>query len=292
MRKGGPAAPFHRQGPQAWDSGTSGWSDFCAEDGSSRDGQAAGRSGEPQISVVTAASAEDVRFLDTIWDSIQVQRDAAWEWVIQEDGPTSAWRLVESYGSVSYANCLQANGVAIARNLAVARSRASIIRNLDADDQLTEGVLRFTADIFDAHPEVAYLVGPMIDLFEDGSMKPYEEVLSPGLIPPGTLFRLWLERDYVSAVHPTSLAVRRDALTSMGGYTALPCSEDTAVLMALSQITPGWFADRPVAVHRKRTGSITTLDWSLDPDQRALRYKLITERCHAIGRTWSISGRS
>lgn len=235
------------------------------------------------ISVITAASPRDAVYVKGLAHSIISQVDSSWEWLVQEDGPTSEWRVVEELtDQVRYANSPTVNGPAVARNLAVALARGEIVRNVDADDELTPGVLAYTADVFSRHPEVDYLVGPVVDVLEDGTEREFDEILAPGPIAPGTLFQLWIERNHFGAVHPTCLAIRRSVFLRNGGYTALPVSEDTALLLATSQNSLGWFADRPLAKHRKRSASITSQGWASEPVAASTRYEFIRRRCELL----------
>jgi hypothetical protein len=51
--------------------------------------------------------------------------------------------------------------------------------------------------------------------------------------------------------------VRREILDEHGGYPLVPHGEDTAFLLPMSQTVDGWFADFPLALHRKREASMT-----------------------------------
>jgi len=234
------------------------------------------------ISVITAALAADIQFADRLRDSVLQQTGADWEWVVQEDGPTTAWEALASDPRVKVGNHPTAIGPAAARNLAIARTSGDIVRNVDADDELTGGVLAYTASVFRDHPEVDYLVGPIVDVLDDGAERQFAEVLDPGAISPGTLYQQWLQRAYFGAVHPTAMAARKSVIVKYGGYSALPVSEDTALLLALSQQTTGWFADRPLARHRKRAGSITSRSESMDGRAKELRHRFIQDRCHLL----------
>lgn len=212
----------------------------------------------PLLSVVTAAHPRDRRFLEDAYRSLDEQTERRWEWVIQEDGgrsDLSRWATRDD--RISYASNGQQLGVAATRNLACFRAKASILRNLDCDDMLASTeVVGYTLETFESR-NIDYLVGPMLDLSEDGSVKSFDEVLAAGPINPGVLFEAWCRRGRNGVVHPTSLAIRSSAFARFGPYPAVFHGEDTAFLLPLSQVCAGWFADRPVAIHRKRASSLT-----------------------------------
>ena len=44
-------------------------------------------------------------------------------------------------------------------------------------------------------------------------------------------------------VHPTSLCIRCPLAVALGGWMAVPSSEDTGLLIAASVLTTGWFTE-------------------------------------------------
>jgi hypothetical protein len=159
---------------------------------------------------------------------------------------------------------------------------APIIRNLDADDYISgDSVLARTAQVFHEHPDVEYVVGPVVDLDESGQLTHHDEVLPSGRIAPGVLFRGWRDNGHVGVVHPTSLAARKSSVLARGGYPGLASSEDTALLLPLSQRATGYFMPTPVAVQRKRHSSITSTDWHNDLEAAQLRHAFIELLCLA-----------
>ena len=212
----------------------------------------------PLLSVVTAVHPRDSHYLEDAYRSISGQSEQRWEWVIQEDGGRSElshWSGRDA--RISYSANHAQLGVAATRNLACFRARGPILRNLDADDMLaTDDVIEYTVGVF-SRQDVDYMVGPMVDLLEDGTTRVFEEHLVSGPIKPGVLFAAWRERSRFGVVHPTSLAIRTSVFARYGPYPAVFHGEDTAMLLPVSQVCTGWFADRPVSIHRKRSSSLT-----------------------------------
>ena len=216
------------------------------------------RTATPIVSVVTAVFARDVGFLADAHASLEAQTLVDWEWLVQGDGVGDELAWLESRDPrIKVESSPQVLGPARARNAAVARSRAPFVRNLDADDMLASPtVLADTLSLM-ADPTVGFVVGPVIDVLPDGTHRPFDEVLTAGRIPAGSLYPMWEEMGRVLPVHPTAITVRRDILDTFGGYPDVPHGEDTAFLLPVSQVVDGWFAGFPLALHRKRPDSMT-----------------------------------
>jgi glycosyltransferase involved in cell wall biosynthesis len=235
-----------------------------------------------RIGVITAVAAADSRFLPTLVDSLRAQTLTDWQLVIAEDGPTESarsWADVDP--RISWLNSDLRTGPAEARNRAVARLDADLLRNLDADDWLADaGVLERTVEVF-THESVAYAVGPVVDVLDDARV-PFADLLPAGPIEPGVLYRGWLARGHRGLAHPTSLAMRTDVFRRYNGYPPLPSSEDTALLLQVSQHEPGWYLDRPVTFYRRRPDSITASAWHNDAAATAARVALIRALCDPV----------
>ncbi|MEO6886585.1 MAG: glycosyltransferase family 2 protein [Jatrophihabitantaceae bacterium] len=234
----------------------------------------------PLISVVTAVGPDDEKYLPTLVDSLKMQRLDDWELVISADGPTTAGRAyAQDDQRITWLNSATQNGPAAARNLALPTVRSPIFRNLDADDWLAgPDVLERTLAAFD-HPNIDFVVGPTIDVLADGTERTFEGALRPGRIESGVLYQGWLANNHIGLVHPTTMAVRTSTLWTYGGYPALPSSEDTALLLRISQRTSGWLLDRPVTKHRQRAGSITSTTWHRDEFRSGRRTAFIRRIC-------------
>jgi hypothetical protein len=170
-------------------------------------------------------------------------------------------------------------GPAITRNLALARSTGDLIRNLDQDDILLPGALaRDIAAL--STPAVHWATSPALDLLPDGTLVAYDEP-RPGHIPPGHLLNLWRTNNQLP-VHPTTLCLRRHLILALGGWMALPASEDTALLIAASTVAAGHHTAEPSLLYRKWPGQLTASEAHTDPTEHHLRTALITERAAAL----------
>ncbi len=239
----------------------------------------------PVISILTACAASDAPLLEGAYRSLVSQSLEDWEWVLVEDGPTTAAAgMVARDDRVRWTNLAVTGGPANARNLGAGTARAGLLRNLDADDYLaSEDTLAVTVAAFAAHSRMRYVVGPVLDVLPDGSTVSYPSPVPPGTIAPGVLYDGWRSRGHVGSVHPTSLAVRTTDFLRRGGYPGLTSSEDTAFLLPLSVQHPGFLLTDPVTMHRVRPGSLSAQPWHRHPASAALRDRLITRMCDAAG---------
>jgi len=87
----------------------------------------------PDISVITACCPADEIFLRDGFEALAGQVNVEWEWVIVEDGPTTAAKSVQEWDArIRWANTPSIAGPANARNLAIAMAKAPLIRNVGA----------------------------------------------------------------------------------------------------------------------------------------------------------------
>jgi hypothetical protein len=241
------------------------------------------------ISVVTAVHEAAAVYLARAYRSLQVQGLPSgwhWQWVIQEDGDSQGVRDAVPSGDrrVSYASG-RSGGPAVARTLALARARGDIVKVLDSDDELTPGALARDLEVFAARPDIGWVTSRAADLHPDGTTTPAPHAPAPGLVPRATLTGAWRD-DETLLVHPATLAVRRDLLLALGGWTALPASEDTALLLAASVVAPGWFLDQTGLLYRKWSGQMTAHPPHHDLAERASRHRVIDQRLDTLGLLW------
>jgi hypothetical protein len=235
------------------------------------------------ISVITPAYNPEPEYLAAAWESLRTQDlPAGWEleWVVQEDGPTRQAedilgadpRIVHGRG--------RHGGVSLARNLGLARSRGTLIKNLDQDDVLLPGVL--TRDISHIDDHVAWTTSRALDLMPDGTQVLSGSDPEHGPLLPGMVLQHWRQRGHRLPVHPTTICVRRDLLVALGGWMAVPGSDDTGMLIAASQVSTGFFEGETGLLYRKWPGQAAADPGHYDPEEWNLRMSLIAERGEAI----------
>ena len=87
--------------------------------------------------------------------------------------------------------------------------------------------------------------------------------------------------------HPATLFVRRDLLVALGGWMALPASEDTGLLLALNAVSRGWFSQEVGLLYRKWEGQATGQAAHVDPAEREARMAVVEARARALaGLQW------
>ncbi|MFG3012013.1 glycosyltransferase family 2 protein [Streptomyces cinerochromogenes] len=238
-----------------------------------------------RVTVVTAVHGPSARFLPDAYASLRAQRLPAgweWEWVVQEDGTTDAIRpYVPDDARVSFRQG-RPGGPGVARTIALARAEGTYVKVLDADDQLTPGALARDLAVLEAEPTVGWTTSRVLDLLPDGSTAGFPGDPDEGPIERGTVLEQWKRNDFLAPVHPASLCVRRDLLTALGGWMALPASEDTGLLLALDAVSRGWFSAEAGLLYRKWEGQVTGQAAHVDPAERAARTTVAEARARAL----------
>ncbi|MFE1691150.1 glycosyltransferase family 2 protein [Streptomyces albidoflavus] len=240
------------------------------------------------ISVITAVHAPGAHHLPEAYKSLLAQELPAgwdWQWVIQEDGHTNEVAPhVPDDERVSFGQG-RAGRAAMARMLGLARARGEVVKVLDADDQLTAGALARDVEALERNPEVGWVTSRVLDLLPDGSTLGFEGDPSPGVLERGSVLEHWRAHDYRASVHPATLATRKDLLLALGGWMALPASEDTGLLLALSAVSRGWFNADVGLLYRKWPGQVTGAASHTDPVERDARMQVIDARATALARS-------
>lgn len=196
------------------------------------------------------------------------------ELVIVDDGSTDPATLsaLEALRAAGTTVVRQANsGIGAARNAAVAASRAPYVFALDGDDRLAAGTLAALADLLDADPLAQLAWGDLRRFGDEEFLDRKARILDPWLLT------------YVNDVH-ASVMIRRDALTSLGGWSADQVNEDWD--LAMSAAERGWrgaYLPRVTVHYRVRAGegarAAATLERSL-PLLRAGHPDLYAARGH------------
>ncbi|MGL5866248.1 MAG: glycosyltransferase [Dermatophilaceae bacterium] len=241
------------------------------------------------VSIVTPVHGPSARFLPEAYESVLAQvlpEGWSWQWLVQADGPDIA---IPDPLHRDDRVCLGSNralGPAVARTTALARASGEVIRNLDADDRLLPGALARDLAALQARPEIGWVVSSALDLHPDGSTtRPDHDDPPPGLLEPGWLRTTWQATDgHRLPVVPGTMSIRSDLLILLGGWMALPASEDTGLLVAASTIRPGYFIDQPSLLYRKHPDQSTAQADHADPDAAAARRRLIGHRADALAR--------
>ncbi|MFF4573274.1 glycosyltransferase family 2 protein [Streptomyces sp. NPDC001410] len=238
-----------------------------------------------RITVVTAVHAPSARFLPEAYKSLCEQwlpDGWEWDWVIQEDGTTDAVRpYVPDDERVSFRQG-RPGGPGVARTIALAHADGEYVKVLDADDQLPPGALARDLAVLEADRTIGWTTSRVLDLLPGGTTAGFPGDPDDGPVERGAVLRFWKENGFRAQVHPATLFVRRDLLTALGGWMALPASEDTGLLLALNAVSRGWFSAEVGLLYRKWEGQATGQASHVDPAERAARMAVAEARARAL----------
>jgi glycosyltransferase involved in cell wall biosynthesis len=243
----------------------------------------------PLVSIITPVLPRADDHLRAAYRSLADQALPAgweWEWLVHIDGGgIPDWLDELTDPRVHVAADAHHHGAALARNLLVSRSAGSHLKVLDADDQLTPGALARDLEVVCDHPDVAWVTSRARDLLDDGTLVEFDGAPAPGLVPTGALFRAWVDHDFRSSIHPATLLAERRAVLALGGWTAVPTSEDTALLLALNCRELGYFRDDVGLIYRKWSSQLTSQDHHHSAELSRLRHAFIQQRCELLLRS-------
>ncbi|NGO70273.1 glycosyltransferase [Streptomyces boncukensis] len=250
-----------------------------------------------RIVVVTAVHPPSAPFLADAYRSLCEQElpvGWGWQWVIREDGETDEVRphVPLDDERVTFEQGRQ-GGPGTARTMALAGAGADgdLVRVLDSDDQLTPGSLGRDLAVFQREPGVGWTTSRVLDLLPDGSTAGFEGDPPEGPIERGDVLQHWRAHHHRAQVHPATLCVRRDLLTALGGWMALPASEDTGLLLALNAVSRGYFLSEVGLLYRKHPGQLTAQGSHTDERERAPRMTVVDARAEALAKLgWQYPG--
>lgn len=246
------------------------------------------------ISVITAVHGPAAEYLPDAYKSLldqQLPEGWDWQWVIQEDGETSdVSPYVPDDSRISFGQGRHGRA-GVARTLALSRATGRFIKVLDADDMLTPGTLaRDLAAL--QRPGIYWSTSRVLDLLPDGSTVGFDQDPPEGPIERGEVLAHWTAHDFRAQVHPATLCVRRDVLLALGGWMALPASEDTGLLMALDAVSRGWFTAETGLLYRKWPGQSTSQAAHVHEGERSARMAVVEARARALAGFdgWRVDG--
>ncbi|MGQ4422289.1 glycosyltransferase family 2 protein [Streptomyces violaceoruber] len=241
-----------------------------------------------RVVIVTAVHGPSAPFLPVAYASLCAQElpdGWEWRWVIREDGRTQDVRphvpddprVVFHQGRHG-----RQGGPGVARTMALAHADGAYVKVLDADDRLTPGALARDLAALEADPSIGWATSRVLDLLPDGSTAGFPGDPAHGPIERGEVLDFWLANGFRAQVHPATLLVRRDLLLAVGGWMALPASEDTGLLLALNCVSRGWFTEDVGLLYRKWEGQETGQASHVDPAERDARMAVVEARARAL----------
>ncbi|MER6615162.1 glycosyltransferase family 2 protein [Streptomyces xantholiticus] len=233
------------------------------------------------ISVITAVHAPAAHYLQDAYKSLceqQLPSGWDWQWVIQEDGETDTVAPhVPDDRRISFGQG-RPGRAGVARTLAMSRATGEYIKVLDADDMLTPGALARDLAALTAGPSLGWATSRVLDLLPDGSTVGFDQDPPEGMIERGAVLAHWKAHAFRAQVHPATLFARRDLVLALGGWMALPASEDTGLLLALDAVSQGWFTAETGLLYRKWPGQVTSDASHTHEGERTARMAVVEAR--------------
>lgn len=240
-----------------------------------------------RITVITAVHAPSARFLSEAYKSLceqELPTGWEWHWLVQEDGyGDEVAPYVPDDVRVTFRQG-RAGGPGVARTTALGVAEGEYLKVLDADDQLAPGALARDLAALEADPAIGWATSRVLDLLPDGSTVGFEGDPEPGLLTEGSVMSFWQEHDFRLPVHPATLFARRELVLALGGWMALPASEDTGLLLALDASSHGWFSSEVGLYYRKWQGQVTNQLAHTAQVERDARMALVEQRARALAR--------
>ncbi|MFF7279667.1 glycosyltransferase family 2 protein [Streptomyces griseorubiginosus] len=236
------------------------------------------------ITIITAVHAPSARFLPEAYASVCAQElpeGWGWRWVIQEDGRTDEVHpYVPDDPRVTFRQG-RSGGPGVARTIALAHATGPYVKVLDADDLLTPGALARDLAALEADPALGWATSRALDQLPDGTTVAFPGDPGEGPLASGALLAHWKAHS-LPLVVPGTLFVRRELLLALGGWMALPASEDTGLLLALDAVSPGWFTAEPGLLYRQWEGQVTGQPAHVDAAELKARIAVTEARARAL----------
>ncbi|SOE12180.1 Glycosyl transferase family 2 [Streptomyces sp. 2323.1] len=247
-----------------------------------------------RIIIVTAVHAPSAHYLPEAYRSLcrqELPDGWEWQWVIQEDGRSNEVaphvpddeRVIFRQG--------RPGGPGVARTIALAHAEGEYLKVLDADDQLPPGALARDLAALEGDRSIGWATSRAVDLLPDGSTAGFPGDPEPGPIERGAVLDFWKANGFRAQVHPATLFMRRDLVLALGGWMALPASEDTGLLLALNATSRGWFTPEVGLLYRKWPGQATGQASHTDSAERDARMAVVEARARELARfAWRYPG--
>lgn len=241
------------------------------------------------VSVVTAVDPDRADYLPETYESLRQQEMPngwEWEWLVQCDGLDSSKQehvksLLPTHEPRLRYEASRQGGPGIARTMTLHRAEGRLVKTLDADDRLTSGAL--ARDIAALSQHGVQWAASRVEDDWDGERTPHYPYDPPhGRVVSGTVYKRYRTEDYRILVHPATLCMSFALLAALGGWMALPASEDTALLLALDAVSDGFFTSEVGMVYRRWPPQMSASSEHADPDELATRRRLALLRAECL----------
>jgi glycosyltransferase involved in cell wall biosynthesis len=207
----------------------------------------------PAVSAVVT-TYNYARFLPDALDSVLAQSHRNLEIVVIDDGSTDdTAAVVQRYADCGVRYVSRSHGGAgRARNTGLEVTSAPLVAFLDADDAWLPDRVAVGVAHLARHPELALVAAHAFAC---------DEQLRPTAVVPASTREKgrMLEQLLVDNVvlNPSSVLVRRAAIEAAGGFSEIAFGEDWDTWIEIAKRFPLGFIDRPVALVRRHSGSVS-----------------------------------
>lgn len=237
----------------------------------------------PVVSIITAAHAPSAQFIEETARSVAAQSMPdgwALEWVVQEDGDDpKLGHLFDHLPNARYEANGGQLGLAVTRNLALARASGALVQVLDHDDLLLPGAIAVLVKRFLENP-IHWAVGQADDLMPDGERLSYPPALEFGVVQAGAVNAWASERKGNWPVHCAGLMMRTESVRALGGWAGLPAEDDISLFAALSEVTDGYLEESVIWLYRQHAGQTYRTDgWR---SRSEIGRRIALQRAHAM----------
>lgn len=179
-----------------------------------------------------------------------------------DDTAEVAAALVSEDPRVSFIRHIENKGHIATYNEGIEWASADYMLLLSADDYLLPGALKRAADLMDAHPEVGFTFGNVIELTDNGTERPFESIIKPTNDPDKRILegRQLIELSGADDLVTTCTAVVRTELQKhLGGYRhELPHSGDMEMWLRFAAHASVGFIFEYQGVYRRHNASMST----------------------------------
>jgi glycosyltransferase involved in cell wall biosynthesis len=237
----------------------------------------------PLLSILTAVHAGRKDLLAEAGASLADQKlPAGWqvEWIVQEDGPEPHLApMVEKFTFAHHEAHRESLGIATTRNLALTRASGELLYSLDSDDLLLPGALSVAIDAFDTYPQIHWVSAQADDLMPDFMRVPFPPLIPPGYVESGAVSAFVEANDMVPIACPGLMLCTATA-RALGGWAANPRWEDTALFVAIAELTPGYITPEVTWLYRQHDDQTTRQ--TMWPTLKTELWAMIRQRIDAL----------